>query len=123
MISLLVKIFVNRAKIFGKKYQPGLLALRLGVELLEQLGDDAGHVLDDLVPAADAVPLLSDVIRVELAGLDKTFGLLVHVLDPIFMGDFKAYKFKLEMNDYKKHNFYLEVEQKMIPRKCLRVVD
>ena len=43
--------------------------------------------------------------------------------DPIFMGDFKAYKFKLEMNDYKKHNFYLEVEQKMIPRKCLRVVD
>ena len=49
MISLLVKIFVNCAKIFGKNYEPGLLALRLGVELLEQLGDDGGHVLDDLL--------------------------------------------------------------------------
>ena len=49
MISLLVKIFVNCAKIFGKNYEPGLLALRLGVELLEQLGDDADHVLDDLL--------------------------------------------------------------------------
>ena len=49
MISLLIKIFVNCAKIFGKNYEPGLLALRLGVELLEQLGDDGGHVLDDLL--------------------------------------------------------------------------
>ena len=39
------------------------------------------------------------------------------------MGDFKEYNFKLEMNDYIKHNFYLKVEQKMVPRKCLRVVD
>ena len=50
MISLLVKkIFVNCAKIFGKNYEPWLLARSLGVELPQQLGDDGCHVLDDLL--------------------------------------------------------------------------
>ena len=39
------------------------------------------------------------------------------------MGDFKEYEFELSMNDYLEHNFYLSITQKMVPRKCLRVVD
>ena len=43
--------------------------------------------------------------------------------DPIFMGDGKVYRFHMEMNDMSKHNFFLFMEQEVVPRKCLRVVD
>jgi len=39
------------------------------------------------------------------------------------MGDFKAYDFKLKMNDQDEHNFFVEVEQMLRSRKCVQVVD
>ena len=46
---------------------------------------------------------------------EKTF----YNFDPIFMGDFNDYKFKLKMNDEEEHNFFVTVEQDLIPRKCI----
>ena len=43
--------------------------------------------------------------------------------DPIFMGDFNEYNFQLSINDEEKHNFFAHVEQKIIPRKCVLVID
>ena len=44
-------------------------------------------------------------------------------LDPIFMGDYKSYQFQINVNDFAKHNFFLFMQQVVIPRKCLQVVD
>lgn len=39
------------------------------------------------------------------------------------MGDFKDYKLKVKMNDEAEHNFFVTIEQELIPRKCIQVVD
>ena len=43
--------------------------------------------------------------------------------DPIFMGDFTEYKFQLDMNDEEEHNFFAQVQQDIVSRKCIQVVD
>lgn len=47
----------------------------------------------------------------------------VYEFDPIYMGDFKNYKFKLEMNDITDNNYFLTVNQAIRPRKCVRIID
>ena len=44
-------------------------------------------------------------------------------LDPIFMGDYKDFRFQVDMNDLVNHNFFLFMNQTVTPRKCLQVVD
>lgn len=44
-------------------------------------------------------------------------------LDPIYMGDYKKYRFQVDMNDQTNHNFFLFMNQTVVPRKCLQVVD
>ena len=39
------------------------------------------------------------------------------------MGDYKEYSFQIEMTDTVNHNFFLQTNQTIIPRKCLQVVD
>ena len=46
-----------------------------------------------------------------------------YMLDPIFMGDYKGYKLNILSNDIVNHNFFLFMDQYIIPRKCIQVID
>lgn len=39
------------------------------------------------------------------------------------MGDGKKYNFKIDVVDVVNHNFFLDMSQEVVPRKCLRVID
>ncbi len=47
----------------------------------------------------------------------------VFSFDPIYMGDGERYTFGISLLDSDNHQFYMDVEQVIIPRQCLRVAD
>jgi len=39
------------------------------------------------------------------------------------MGDYKSYNFTIKTADIVNHNFFLFLNQTIVPRKCLQVID